>query len=124
MAVLTDPDREFVASDFLRLEVIPKAAYNQQVAEEAFYQRYFDAVVHWCDVSAPLITLAQQSAARYGLSAIDAIHVATAQTMAADELVTAEPRHRRCSAFEGFESHRFVPSRVESVGWACAEAET
>jgi predicted nucleic acid-binding protein len=90
MAVLADPNREFVASDFLRLEVIPKAAYNKQAAEEAFYQRFFDAVALWCDISPPLIALAQQMAIRYGLSAIDAIHVAAAQTMAADELVTAE----------------------------------
>jgi predicted nucleic acid-binding protein len=90
MAVLTGPNREFVASDFLRLEVIPKAAYNKQAAEDAFYQRFFDAVEHWCDVSPPLITVAHQTAIRYGLSAIDAIHVAAAQTMAADELVTAE----------------------------------
>jgi predicted nucleic acid-binding protein len=90
MAVLTNSNREFVASEFLRLEVIPKAAYNQQAAEEAFYQRFFDAVEHWCDVSSPLISRAHQTAIRYGLSAIDAIHVASAHTMAADELVTAE----------------------------------
>jgi hypothetical protein len=36
--VLEDPQREFVASAFLRLEVLPKALYQRRTAEVAFYR--------------------------------------------------------------------------------------
>jgi len=90
MDVLAAPDREFVVSGFLRLEVLPKAAYNKQPAEEAFYRRFLAAAVVSVPTSPSLIALAEQYAMRYGLSAIDALHVAAAQTGGVEELVTAE----------------------------------
>lgn len=38
MQVLDDPDREFVSSPFLRLEVLPKAVYGKRQAEVEFYE--------------------------------------------------------------------------------------
>jgi predicted nucleic acid-binding protein len=90
MNVLIASDREFVGSDFLRLEVLPKAAYHQQLAEEAFYRRFFAGAVLSVPASPPLILLAEQQAIRYGLSAVDALHVATAQIAGATELYTTE----------------------------------
>lgn len=92
MHFLAADDREFVASDVLRLEVIPKAAYHKQVAEEAFYERFFAAVIAWVDVSPPLMTSAETLAKRYGFSAVDALHVSAAISAGARELITAERR--------------------------------
>ena len=90
MQLLASPDREFVASDFLRLEVLPKAAYNKQPAEQAFYERFLAGVVLSLPTSPQLMALAEQQAIRYGLSAIDALHVAAAQLAKATELHTTE----------------------------------
>jgi hypothetical protein len=37
MEILDDPEREFAASVFLQLEVLPQAVFNKRVAESAFY---------------------------------------------------------------------------------------
>jgi predicted nucleic acid-binding protein len=90
MQVLADPNRDFVSSDFLRLEVLPKAIYNKQQAEAAFYERFFSATALAVPTSPQLMTLAEQHAVNYGLSAIDALHVAGAQLAGATELFTTE----------------------------------
>lgn len=45
--ILDDPDREFASSIFVKLEVLPKAIYHKSEVEAAFYQAFFDAVLHW-----------------------------------------------------------------------------
>ncbi len=42
--ILDDPDREFAASLFLKLEVLPKAMYHKNLAEVEFYETFFNAV--------------------------------------------------------------------------------
>lgn len=44
MAILDDPGREFAASPFLRLEVLPRAIFQKREREVAFYEAYFAAV--------------------------------------------------------------------------------
>lgn len=90
LTVLASPDREFVVSDFLRLEVLPKAAYHKQQGEEAFYRRVLAAAVETIPASPALVALAEQLAISYGLSAIDGLHVAAAITASAAEFLTAE----------------------------------
>jgi hypothetical protein len=81
MEILDDPEREFAASPFLRLEVLPQAAFNKREAEVAFYD--------------PAITeAALQEASRCGVEAMDALHVAAAASVGAAELVTAEKPSR------------------------------
>lgn len=86
----------FVSSVFVKLEVLPKPVYNKYLAEVRFYETYFAAVVAWAepDIAPAALQLAQQ----YGLSALDALHVAAAIGLKADELVTIEgsgkPIHR------------------------------
>lgn len=96
-SILDDPDREFASSLFVQLEVLPKAIYNKQQAEENFYRSYFAAVSHWAD-PAGIINDALNVASTYGLSALDGLHVAAALAVGADELVTTEgatkPMHR------------------------------
>ena len=88
--VLDDPDRVFVASDFLRLEVLPKALHFGRQAEVEFYEAFFSSVVRFVATSRRLVEEAAAEAAQAGLSAVDALHVAAAKRARCDELVTAE----------------------------------
>jgi predicted nucleic acid-binding protein len=97
-AVLGDPRRSFVASPFLRLEVLPKAVFHKRIGEVSFYDSFFAAVERWAEPDSALARKAQALASRFGLSALDALHVAAALSVGADELLTTErlqkPIHR------------------------------
>ncbi|OCQ99146.1 hypothetical protein BCD64_22865 [Nostoc sp. MBR 210] len=43
-SILNDENREFVSSQFVKLEVLPKAIYNQLQNETDFYETLFNAV--------------------------------------------------------------------------------
>lgn len=96
--ILDDPDREFVSSPFLKLEVLPKAVYGKRQAEVAFYETFFSAVTQWAEASDSTIEEAVRQASTHGLAAMDALHVAAAISLGAEELVTSEnlekPMHR------------------------------
>ncbi|MDX6446006.1 MAG: hypothetical protein QOH71_3080 [Blastocatellia bacterium] len=88
LQLLGDPDREFLATEYLRLEVLPMAVCYQKSREVAFYLKFFEGAVLWAD-SGKLITPAYDLASQFGLGALDALHVATATKHKA-ELVSAE----------------------------------
>lgn len=98
MQILDDANREFVASPFVKLETLPKAQYQQQQEEVAFYETYFKAVRIWAEDMAQILPVAHEVAAQYGLAAMDALHVAAALTAKAEEIITTEkstkPMHR------------------------------
>jgi predicted nucleic acid-binding protein len=98
MQILDDPAREFVASPFLKLEVLPKAVYEKRQAEVEFYEAFFAAVRHWVTKIDRVVKAAQQHAQTKGLAALDALHIAAAIAAGVDELVTTEkpgkPLHR------------------------------
>ena len=88
LQVLSDPEREFVASEYLRLEVVPIASYFNKSRESSFYEKFFDNVAQWAD-SSGLITPAYSIACQYGLGALDALHLAAATSFNA-EFISAE----------------------------------
>lgn len=88
LQVFNDPDREFVASEFLRLEVLPIAKFFGKKREVKFYETFFAGAAHWADVAAS-ISPALELAAKFGLGALDALHVTAAGQFGA-ELVSAE----------------------------------
>ncbi len=90
LTILNDAAREFISSDFVMLEAIPHAAYNRRGDEVGFYEDYFNAVPHWVHQSRRLTNQAFHLASRYGLTAVDALHVAAAVIAKADEFITAE----------------------------------
>jgi hypothetical protein len=47
LAILQDPDREFASSPFLKLELLPKAIYNQRQPEIVFYQKAGSKASHF-----------------------------------------------------------------------------
>ena len=96
--ILNDPEREFAASVFVQLETMPKAQYHRQNNEADFYETYFSQVSHWARDVDFIIQEASLIASQYGLSAMDALHVAAALSVGAEELITTErltkPMHR------------------------------
>jgi predicted nucleic acid-binding protein len=89
-AVLNDTDREFVASDVLRLELVPKAHFNKQALEEQFYEAYLASTVALVETTPQLVRAAEAEAKAAGLSAADALHVTAARMAGVDEFVTGE----------------------------------
>lgn len=51
LSILEDPEREFASSQFIKLEVIPKAVYNKQNKEAEFYETFFNNVTYWAPKS-------------------------------------------------------------------------
>jgi predicted nucleic acid-binding protein len=98
LEILDDPEREFASSAFVRLETLPKAIYQRRTDEVALYQAFFDQVRHWADSLDDLAPAAYEEACHCGLNAVDALHVAAAAAVGADELITTEkpssPLHR------------------------------
>jgi predicted nucleic acid-binding protein len=90
MKILDDPDREFVASPFLKLEVLPKAVYEKRQAEVEFYETFFNAVTYWAESVNEIAKNAYIEACKSGLNAMDALHVAAAISAGAEELITTE----------------------------------
>jgi hypothetical protein len=95
---LSDPDREFVTSEYVRLEVLPKPTCFHNDAEVEFYNTFFSLNTRTIPTSVALLELAMEEACRNGLNALDAIHIACAVFGGAEEIVTSEktskPMHR------------------------------
>jgi predicted nucleic acid-binding protein len=99
MALLDDPNREFIGSTFLKLEVIPQPAYNKRPEEVEFFKEFFlSAVEHYAESTEALANAALSLAEKYGLLGMDALHASAAQQFDAAEFVTTEkptrPLHR------------------------------
>lgn len=98
MAILDDPSRSFASSEFVRLEVLPKAFFNRKTDEAEFYLEFFRAVTRWPSNTDAVVRHAYEIAVKFGMAALDALHVAAAISAGAQELVTTErpgkPLHR------------------------------
>lgn len=44
ISILASDDQEFASSEFIKLEVLPKAVYYRQTDEAEFYETFFSAV--------------------------------------------------------------------------------
>ncbi len=90
LSFLADSTRVFVSSPFVRLEVLPKAIFNQKTVEVEFYEIFFSAVAIWTTDIDGLLQQAHAIACNYGLAAIDALHIAAAIALSAEDLLTTE----------------------------------
>ncbi len=89
--IIGEANREFVSSVFVRLETLPLTHYFNRQREEAFYTRFFNTVIEWGDtLVTAAFTLAFNFCERSGMAAIDAMHLALATLLRADEFITAE----------------------------------
>jgi len=89
--LIDDPDRTFAASSYLRLEVIPLAAFHKKVDQIAFFERYFQAISVWADENG-LVEAALREASTCGLHALDALHIAAAARAGAEFITVENPR--------------------------------
>lgn len=90
--LLTDANREFFGSDWLKLEVLPKPTYNKQTLSVKFYENFLADCVEIVSFSQALVQNAFSIACKYGLSGFDALHVAAAIEAGADEFITLEKK--------------------------------
>lgn len=90
ISVLASADREFASSAFIKLEVLPKAVYYRQTDEVEFYQTFFSAVTYWANDTEQVIQNGYDIACKYGLAAMDALHIAAAILVGAEEFITTE----------------------------------
>ena len=91
MQLIEDKTRTLLTSVFVRLEAYPKAAFNPYPIQRAFLSEFFsDPDVEWVADVNTIVKLAVSEADRHGLSAMDALHVAAALLLGADEFITTE----------------------------------
>jgi predicted nucleic acid-binding protein len=101
LALLNDPERLFISSDFVQLEVLPKAVYFRHTAEASFYRAYFASVAEMVPVSHALVLHASEEAQQAGLAAMDALHVAAARIGDVTEFITVEHPRKPLFRVEG-----------------------
>ena len=88
--ILNDERRDFVVSDPLWLELMPKPLFYKRTEEADFYASFFGRALQRLSWNTATQQRAHTLARTYGLSAMDAIHVAYAIEAGVDEFVSAE----------------------------------
>lgn len=89
-SIIDDPEREFVVSDLLRLELLPKPTFNKKSDCVDFYTDYFNSTLRMFETNAAITARAFDLACKYGLGAVDAIHFQTAIEANVVEFITTE----------------------------------
>lgn len=101
LEIIDDPEREFIVSDYLSLEVIPKPTFHQFHEEVEFMQDFIDSAPLKASVTPSITGHAITLACRYDLHPLDALHAGTAVESKADELITLEkPEKPLCKVKE------------------------
>ncbi len=101
IAVLDDPQRTLVISDYLRLETLPKPTFHNREEEVEFFEAVLDAAGEMVHSNDGLTGQAVELASRYDLTPIDALHTSAALTSGVDEFVTLEkPTKPMCQVAE------------------------
>jgi len=90
LRILEDSDRQFATSQLAKLELLPKPAFEKRPVEMAFYQAHFEEAEASQPLDQSLGDEAQALAEKYGLAAVDALHVAAALRLGAKEFYTSE----------------------------------
>jgi predicted nucleic acid-binding protein len=87
--VLEDKNRLLLVSDYLRLETLPKPIYHRLDTQVAFINKIFEhaELIRSNDF---IIDKAMDLAGKYGLNGMDALHIASAISGRADEMVSFE----------------------------------
>ncbi len=107
--LLEDPEREFVAATFLKLELLPQPTFHKRKAELEFLEAFFEKMAEWREADEALVTAALTEAKSVHLTAVDAIHVAAAEALRCDEFITAEKPGKPLHKVRGLKV-RFLPS--------------
>ena len=89
-AVLDDPEREFASSDFVRLEAIGHTMREGYVEQLHYYLEFFKGVSFWATDLKAVVDKAIGECMSTPIDSMDALQVAAAVLVGADELVTTE----------------------------------
>ncbi len=90
LRVLEDSERKFATSQLAKLELLPKPVFEKRPVEQAFYEAHFQDAVASQPLDEELGNEAQRLAEKYGLAAVDALHIAAALRLGAEEFYTSE----------------------------------
>ncbi|MGH8563859.1 MAG: type II toxin-antitoxin system VapC family toxin [Gammaproteobacteria bacterium] len=115
MEILDDPRRAFITSDFVRLEVMPKAVYHKKEGEIEFYKAFFQEARRTIRASKALVSRAHDKACRFGLAAVDALHVAAAEKGGSDELITTEKKSKPLFRVHGIRVTTIRPDKKQGA---------
>ena len=85
-----DPNREFITSEYVKLEVLPLPTWNRRKAELEFYETFFKLNTRTIPTSGHLLETALEEGCKIGSDAMDSIHIACALFGGAEEFVTNE----------------------------------
>ena len=87
---LADPNREYITSYYVRLEVLPKAIFHRRQEEADFYHQFFAFNSRTIPTSGALLEYALNEACTTGIQGLDAVHIACAVFGGAEEFITSE----------------------------------
>jgi len=107
LEILDDPERKFVSSIFVRMEVLPKAVFHRNEAEVHLYEAFFADAAVFAEAGEEFLEEAWREACASGLDAMDAFHICAAVSTSSDELITTERLGRSI--------HRTKAVRVVSI---------
>lgn len=88
--IQNDSDREFIGSDFLRLELLPKPTFHRQQSEIEFMWEFLNGTDENVTISDKITQRAIELAGRYNLQPMDALHISAAIYARAEEFITLE----------------------------------
>ena len=98
LEALDDANREFMAVDFVALELIPKPIFNKFKDQACFYKSFFDYAPIRVEVTSAITNLALRLASEHDIGPMDSLIVSSAIIGRADELITMEkptmPMHK------------------------------
>ena len=89
-AIMADPSREFVSSEYVRFETVPTPTFFTREPEIRFYEEFFASATKWFPFDKTSLDAAFEEACQSGLGSLDAVHVVLAAVAGCDELVTSE----------------------------------
>ena len=89
LRVLRDSDRVFLSSPYLDLELLPQVIKHRVREQQEFLETYLASTERIEDWNA-IFRVAFREASRSPVSGMDALHVAAAHLLKADELITTE----------------------------------
>lgn len=88
--ILDDSEREFIGSDFLRLELLPKPTFHRKQSEIEFMREFLNGTDENVTISDEITQRAIELAGRYDLQPMDALHISAAIYARAEEFITLE----------------------------------
>jgi predicted nucleic acid-binding protein len=110
---LNDPLREYVTSDYVKIELLPKCTYYKKDIEREFYEEFFKGATTLVPSSDDLLALAIEQGCKTGISGVDAIHVACALVAEVTELITSEKSDSLLHSINGVNGIKVISTRPD-----------